>query len=73
VGDPWLRNDSSSCAWEFVKSIPKNILEGKDLIHVSLPVALNEPRSFLERMADTMAFLPIYLTKAAGNPPPPPR
>ncbi|KAJ6232620.1 oxysterol-binding protein [Anaeramoeba flamelloides] len=50
--------------WELVKSIGKEILDGKELTRISLPIGLFEPRSFLERLADSFAFAPIYLERA---------
>ncbi|KAL6062324.1 Oxysterol-binding protein 4 [Balamuthia mandrillaris] len=54
-------------AWDVVKQIGSNIIEGKDLVSVSLPVYLFEPRSFLERLCDGFSFAPTYLTKAAAT------
>ncbi|KAJ6239359.1 oxysterol-binding protein [Anaeramoeba flamelloides] len=50
--------------WELVKSIGKEILDGKELTRISLPIGLFEPRSFLERLADSFVFAPIYLERA---------
>uniref|UniRef100_A0A7S2TI12 Oxysterol binding protein n=1 Tax=Lotharella oceanica TaxID=641309 RepID=A0A7S2TI12_9EUKA len=48
-----------------VSSMGKNIMEGKSIINISLPVTIFEPRSFLQRMTDHWAFAPLYLNKAA--------
>lgn len=48
-----------------IKNIGANLLEGKSVINVSLPVRIFEPRSFLERMSDVWAYAPLYLNKAA--------
>jgi hypothetical protein len=49
-----------------VKQIGINLIEGKDLISVAIPVYMFEPRSFLERLADGFSFAPTFLRKAAG-------
>jgi hypothetical protein len=51
--------------WDLVKSFGKNLVGSKDLIGISLPVRLFEPRSYLERLADGWWSAPIYLTRAA--------
>eukprot|EP00696_Hemimastix_kukwesjijk_P009341 gnl/Hemi2/21834_TR7289_c0_g1_i1.p1 gnl/Hemi2/21834_TR7289_c0_g1~~gnl/Hemi2/21834_TR7289_c0_g1_i1.p1 ORF type:complete len:435 (+),score=130.94 gnl/Hemi2/21834_TR7289_c0_g1_i1:145-1305(+) len=52
-------------SWEFVKKIGSSILQGKNLMHISLPVGLFEPRSYLERMTDIWCYAPVFLTAAA--------
>jgi hypothetical protein len=52
-------------AWDLIKSVGSNILEGKDLVNTSLPIYLFEPRSFLERLTDIFAYAPCFLRKAA--------
>ena len=39
-------------------------MAGKDIIGLSLPVRIFEPRSVIERITDWWAFLPIYLPRA---------
>ncbi len=51
--------------WEVVKTLGKNLVNGKDLIGISLPVQLFEPRSYLHRLTDGWWSAPIYLNKAA--------
>lgn len=53
--------------WDFVKAIGANISEGRDLLTVSLPVVLFEPRSFLELICQLWSFAPVLLTKAAKS------
>mmetsp|Transcript_29650 Transcript_29650/g.41327 ORF Transcript_29650/g.41327 Transcript_29650/m.41327 type:complete len:378 (-) Transcript_29650:171-1304(-) len=48
-----------------IKSMGKNIMEGKSIINISLPATIFEPRSFLQRMTDHWAFAPLYINKAA--------
>ncbi|GAB5357504.1 hypothetical protein AAMO2058_000380300 [Amorphochlora amoebiformis] len=48
-----------------VTSLGKNIMEGKSVINISLPVTIFEPRSFLQRMTDHWSYAPLYLNKAA--------
>lgn len=45
----------------------KRLIEGKDVVSVSLPVRIFEPRSTLERICDTWAFMPLYLRMAANT------
>jgi len=52
-------------AWDVVKQVGTALWEGKDLVTVTLPVYLFEPRSFIERLADGFSFAPIYLKQAA--------
>jgi len=52
-------------AWVVMKQIGSNLMEGKELTKVALPVYLFEPRSFIERLADGFSFTPTYLTRAA--------
>ena len=40
-------------------------MAGKNIVGVSLPVRIFEPRSTLERMLDAWCTAPLYLTKAA--------
>eukprot|EP00163_Fabomonas_tropica_P030325 TRINITY_DN679_c1_g1_i13.p1 TRINITY_DN679_c1_g1~~TRINITY_DN679_c1_g1_i13.p1 ORF type:complete len:408 (-),score=133.68 TRINITY_DN679_c1_g1_i13:373-1596(-) len=58
-------SEQRKVAWNLVKQIGSNIMEGKDLTRVSLPVRIFEPRSFLERVTDYWTYLPVYLPKAA--------
>jgi len=48
-----------------LKKMGRNIMEGKSIINISLPVSIFEPRSFLERITDVWCYLPCYLPKAA--------
>jgi hypothetical protein len=56
-----------SVAWELVKQVGSSLLEGRDLVSVSLPVKLFETRSFLQRLADGWRYCPFYLNRAAGT------
>uniref|UniRef100_A0A7S3LT14 Oxysterol-binding protein n=1 Tax=Palpitomonas bilix TaxID=652834 RepID=A0A7S3LT14_9EUKA len=49
---------------EFLKRVGKSLFTGKDLVSVSMPVTLFEPRSFLERVTDVWSFAPHYLRLA---------
>ena len=40
---------------------------GKDLVSVSMPVELFEPRSFLERLTDNWSYATTFLNRAAGQ------
>lgn len=47
-----------------VKKIGVNLLTGKSIMNVSLPIKIFEPRSFLEKVACDFRYLPHYLLKA---------
>lgn len=53
--------------WEFIQTTGWNFLSGKatNLVSVSLPVKIFEPRSFLQRLVDGWWHAPDLLTKAA--------
>jgi hypothetical protein len=42
-------------------------MEGKNIISVSLPVRIFEPRSTIERISDWWSFMPIYLRIASDS------
>lgn len=50
---------------DLMKSAGKVLMEGKNVVGISLPVRIFEPRSTIERVCDWWAFGPIYLTRAA--------
>ncbi len=50
---------------ELMKSAGKTLMEGKNVVGISLPVRIFEPRSTMERICDGWAFGPIYLNRAA--------
>jgi hypothetical protein len=56
-------------AFGFAMSLPKQFLEGKDLVNVSLPVALFEARSFLERITDNWCHMGLMRKAAASKDP----
>ena len=47
---------------EMIKGIAKSMAEGRGIVGVSLPIRIFEPRSYMERMIDQMAFIPYYLS-----------
>jgi Oxysterol-binding protein len=54
-----------SVVTDLIKRLGSNILEGKSVINISLPVRIFEPRSFLQRITDVWCYAPLYLTQAA--------
>ena len=48
-----------------LKKIGSNLLTGKSLLSVSLPVEIFETRSNLERFAYSFSFAPRYLEEGA--------
>eukprot|EP01027_Heterolobosea_sp_BB2_P000650 GEZU01000949.1.p1 GENE.GEZU01000949.1~~GEZU01000949.1.p1 ORF type:complete len:374 (+),score=87.38 GEZU01000949.1:169-1290(+) len=51
---------------DLIGNIASNIWEGKDLVSVSLPVYIFEPRSWLERMTDGWSYIDSFLPKAVA-------
>jgi len=51
--------------WDIIKQMGHNITHGQSLINVTMPVTIFEPRSYLERMADSWCYAPLFLKKAA--------
>lgn len=50
---------------DLLKSAGKQLMEGKNVVGISLPVRIFEARSTIERITDWWAFAPIYLNRAA--------
>ena len=48
-----------------MKQAGKQLYEGKNMVSISLPVRIFEPRSTLERICDWWSYLPIYLRLAS--------
>ncbi|KAL6769012.1 hypothetical protein ACKKBF_B17130 [Auxenochlorella protothecoides x Auxenochlorella symbiontica] len=65
-----LMKQQRGAIMEVVKGLGKNLLMGNlDLLKVSLPVRIFEPRSYLEKLADPWVF-PRFLDAAADAPDP---
>ena len=47
-----------------LKQAGSNLIHGRGLINITLPVEIFEPRSFLERLARSFGHAPIFLEKA---------
>ncbi|CAD8206494.1 unnamed protein product [Paramecium octaurelia] len=60
-----LVSDQRSVLLDIIKRMGSNLLSGKSLMSVSLPIQVFEARSFLERMARAQGHAPIFLEKAA--------
>lgn len=52
--------------WDLAKNIGSAILEGKDLVSVSIPVYVFEPYSYLQRLPRGWCNLPL-LTASTSN------
>jgi len=50
---------------ELMKTAGKTLMEGKNVVGISLPVRIFEPRSTIERICDGWSFGPIYLNRAS--------
>lgn len=53
--------------WDFVRSVGSNVFSAQNIVNVSLPVYIFEPRSFLQRITDNWVYLPSLLPKAAAT------
>ncbi|CAD8071612.1 unnamed protein product [Paramecium primaurelia] len=60
-----LISDQRSVLLDIIKRMGSNLLSGKSLMSVSLPIQVFEARSFLERMARGQGHAPVFLEKAA--------
>jgi hypothetical protein len=47
-----------------IKRVGSNIIQGRSVMSISLPIEIFESRSFLERMARGYGYAPVYLEKA---------
>lgn len=59
-------SEQKTVVTHLIKSMGSNLMEGKSIINISLPVSIFEPRSFLHRMTDVWQFAPLYLSRAAA-------
>ena len=57
-------NDQRGVSTYLIKKIGVNILSGKSIMNISLPIKLFEPHSMLEKIASSFRFSPYYLQKA---------
>ena len=48
-----------------IKQLGSNLLSGKSLMNMSLPVEIFDRKSMLDVIAESLGFLPYYLSKAA--------
>jgi len=55
----------ASVVKELITTFGSNLLKGKSVINISLPVRIFEARSFLQRIPDAWAFAPIFLNRAS--------
>jgi hypothetical protein len=51
-----------------VKQLGSNIINGKSIVDICLPIKIFETRSFLEKFPLLLSFAPIYFEKADGIP-----
>ena len=49
-----------------LKTMGRNILAGKSILSISLPIEIFETRSNLERYAESFIYAPTYLDEVAG-------
>jgi hypothetical protein len=48
-----------------IKQVSSNIMSGKSIMNMSLPVEICENKSILERVAVGLGFAPKFFTQAA--------
>lgn len=63
--DPKDLNAQKGVIKDLITSFGSNLLQGKSLVNITMPVRIFEPRSFLQRIPDAWIFAPIYLNRAA--------
>lgn len=47
-----------------IKQLGTNLMSGKSIMNMSLPVEIFDKRSMLDVIADSLGFISHYLTKA---------
>jgi len=50
-----------------IKSMGRNLLSGKSVMNISLPVNIFEPKSLLQRLCEMFGYAPIFLEKASES------
>jgi hypothetical protein len=50
-----------------IKQLGSNLLSGKSIMNMSLPVEIFDKRSMLDVIADSLGFFPSYLTRAVNS------
>jgi hypothetical protein len=58
-------NEQKKVLTFIIKRIGKNILSGKGILNISLPVDIFCKESNIERLAASFGFAPFFLEKAA--------
>ncbi|KAK4535161.1 hypothetical protein CDCA_CDCA04G1186 [Cyanidium caldarium] len=48
-----------------LRQVGNNFMEGKDLVNLSLPIRLFEPRSFMQRLTEDWSYCTLFLRAAA--------
>jgi hypothetical protein len=51
--------------WEMVKEVGNTLMDGRELVNITLPIQLFEAKSFLAKMTEGWAYAPTFLTRAA--------
>lgn len=49
-----------------IKQLGTNIMAGKSVMNMSLPVEIFDKKSMLDVIAESFGFLPYYLSKAVS-------
>ena len=67
VTDENLKERQRGVVKEVFTNMASKILEGKNIVGLSLPVRIFEPRSHMERIIDSLHFFPFYMSKAKAS------
>jgi len=59
-----LMSEQKKVILSLLKQAGSNLIHGRSIMNVSLPLEVFEPRSFLERLARSFGHAPIFLEKA---------
>lgn len=52
--------------WDIVQQMGRNLMNGTDIMRTAFPVYINDPRSYLDVIADGWCYAPVFLTRAAA-------
>ena len=62
-----LMSEQKKVIISLLKQAGSNLIHGRSIMNVSLPLEVFEPRSFLERLARSFGHAPIFLEKAGTS------
>lgn len=65
LNQEWI-NSQKKVLTHILKNMGKNILEGKSIMNMSLPVSIFSTDSILQRAAKTITYAPVFVNKAVA-------